>query len=132
MRNAGVTTGPVRTLHDVIPRTEAMLEDLAGSDLGRDETDAAHWGPGVELERLHVARAEAISGLGARVGVEWVDTRLVGKSLLSCIYLEKFATGLLVWRFVWYSNGERWVVLRLDISQDPSALVHLLPNPAGS
>jgi hypothetical protein len=78
-----------------------------------------------------VVRDEASVGLGARVGHEWVDTRLVGKSLLSCIYVERFTAGLLVWRFVWYFNGDEWGVVQFDISADLTALVHLLPNPAG-
>jgi hypothetical protein len=77
-------------------------------------------------------RDGAAAGLGARVGYEWIDTRLVGKSLLSCIYLERFALGLLVWRFVWYDNGDEWALLQLDISPDLGAIVHVLPNPAQS
>ena len=77
-------------------------------------------------------RDEAVVRLGARVDREWVHTRLVGKSLLSCIYVERFAAGVLVWRFVWYFNGDEWCVIQVDVSADLTALSHLLPNPEGS
>lgn len=122
--------GPVRTLQDVIPRTERLLEAYAAGQRERGVTGVMVLVPSDVLAQELAARDGAAAGFGARIGLEWVDTRLVGKSLLSCIYLEKFTAGLLVWRLVWYDNGEAWAVARLNISADLGAMVHLLPNPA--
>jgi hypothetical protein len=122
-------TAPPKSVKDVIPATELLLDRVAAGDAaGRDVTRATVLVAADDLSRAMRSRTDALPTLGERVGHEWVDTRLVGKSLLSCIYLERFSDGLLVWRFVWYRNDAGWRVLHLDVSTDLRALVHVLPN----
>lgn len=129
-KKSGDDHGPVTTLHDVIPRTERLLEAYASGQREPGVTGVTVLASGAVLAQQLAARDAATAGLGERVGYEWVHTRLVGKSLLSCIYLEKFTAGVLVWRWVWYQNGAQWCVLRLDISADVRELVHMLPDLA--
>jgi hypothetical protein len=129
-KKSSADNGPVRSLHDVIPRTECLLEAFADGQRDAGMTGVTFLMPGPALAQQLATRDAAAAALGARVGHEWVDTRLVGKSLLSCLYVEKFAAGLLVWRWVWYENGEQWTVLEFDISADVRGIVHILPNVA--
>jgi hypothetical protein len=123
----------LKSIHDVIPATELLLDDFAAGDaVGHGASGVTRLVAAADLARALQSRTDALPRLGERVGHEWIDTRLVGKSLLSCIYLERFSDGLLVWRLVWYRNDAHWCVLHLDISTDLKALVHVLPNPGAS
>ena len=122
------TFGPVREIRDVIPATEQILRTIGMNDSDPSTGSRILWFDSELLPAVVNTRSGFHARFGNPIRIQWVGTRLVGKSLLSCIYLEKFQHAPLVWRFAWYFNGEEWAVLKADVSCDLSCLDHLMPK----
>ena len=82
--------GAVRTVRDVIPATEVALATFASDEaIGHSSTLASYLLiDSAAVDAVLAVRSELAGRLSGRVGIEWVDTRLVGKSLVS-LYLPR-------------------------------------------
>jgi hypothetical protein len=53
----------------------------------------------------------AIQGrFGKTVGSEFISEKMVGKSLLQIVQIQKFEKHIMRWRFIFYNPGGKWVL----------------------
>lgn len=120
---------PAKTLEEVIPNAVQLLEAIAAASPGSayDSVNELLAMPRTVFEAVEAERLRQMTDAGPRAGCEWVDSCLMGASLLRCVYLEKFERGPIFWSLTWYFNSKVWRVTSASVFSEPATLETLLP-----
>jgi len=95
-------------------KAEPFLASVAVGD-GDSALDALVKGSLLETQpkQLEVLKTQIRAGIklyGKYIGIELIEEKTIGKSVVSLTYLMKFEQNPLVWNFVFYRPLDQWQV----------------------
>jgi hypothetical protein len=64
----------------------------------------------VMLEQTKLQLPTIQGRFGKTVGSEFISEKMVGKSLLQIVQIQKFEKHIMRWRFIFYNPGGKWVL----------------------
>ena len=111
----------LRSEGDLEQASELFMSNAVAGDLGAAYRAIAPYRPRraqVPLDDVESRRQSIRKRLGLSLGFERLAAERVGARLVRTTYLERFDSGALVWRFLFYRADASWQLMSLERSED--------------